>query len=134
MSLRVIRDVPFGVDIVGHPRPVPTYLDGSILAGLPVSIVGVELVTIGIGNVPSERHKHEETEVYLLPADRSGEPARIEVWSEESGTQIVEAPALVVIPAGELHQLRVLAARPGQMIFGIFAHGHTGDGTALPQS
>ena len=118
MGIQVVHNVPYPVEMSGHAFAVPTYLDGKVLPGFPVSIVAVELAKIGVGNTPAEPHTHDRTEVYLLP-DYGADKARIKVCAE-GREEVVESPALVIIPAGLVHQFVVLDASPGQMIFGIF--------------
>ena len=116
LSPIILQKLPKYRAMVGHHHRVPFYLDHTILPNLPVSIVALDLGRLHDG-VAADPHTHDTPEVYLLPDYPI--PVKVLITVGEL-TQVVTSPAVCWIPAGAIHQFRVLKARQGQFIFGIF--------------
>lgn len=111
-----IENLPRYQSMSGHHNKVPIYLDDGLLPNCNVKVAALDLGKIPNG-VAAEPHSHETEEIYLLPA--YPDPVKISVNIDGIITNVT-SPAVIRIPSGMLHQFKVLEAKVGQFIFGLF--------------
>lgn len=117
-----IGNLPRYQSMAGHHTKVPIYLDGNILPNCNVKVAALDLGAIPNG-VAAAPHSHDSVEIYLIPS--YPDPVKIVVNIDGITTEVT-SPAVVWIPARAVHQFKVIEARIGQFIFGLFPENTTG--------